>query len=99
MRCEEIRRQRQPQAEDAANSTQQCCEAADRLGVSPNKKLVEAHVAAKPAKAVEVLTDDFVWTEWADGVPADGVQTRGKAAFVQGFGDDDLRDDIQRVIE
>ena len=67
--------------------------------MSPNKRLVEVHMAAGPAKAAELLTDDFEWIEWADGVPAGGARTRGKAAFVQSFGDDDPRDDIQRVIE
>ncbi|HZY71026.1 MAG TPA: nuclear transport factor 2 family protein [Thermoplasmata archaeon] len=67
--------------------------------MSSNKKLVLDHMAAKPAKAAEVLADDFEWIEWADGVPREGVRTKGRAAFVQGFGDDDLRDEIQRVIE
>lgn len=70
-----------------------------RCAMISNKKMVLAHMAAKPAKAAEFLTDDFEWIEWADGVPPGGVRTRGKAAFVQSFGDDDLQDDIQRVIE
>ncbi|MGI0129454.1 MAG: nuclear transport factor 2 family protein [Thermoplasmata archaeon] len=67
--------------------------------MSSNKQLVEAHMGAAPAKAAELLTDDFEWVEWADGVPPGGARTRGRAAFVQSFGDDELRGDIQRVIE
>lgn len=67
--------------------------------MSPNKKLVLDHMAAKPAKAAEVLTDDFEWVEWADGVPHGGVRTKGRAAFAESFGDDDLQDEIQRVVE
>ena len=67
--------------------------------MSLNKKLVETHMAAKPSKAAELLSDDFEWVEWADGVPPGGVRTRGRAAFIQSFGEDELRDDIQRVIE
>ena len=64
-----------------------------------NKQLVEAHMSATPATAAEYLTDDFEWIEWADGVPPGGARTRGKLAFVKSFGDDELRDDIQRVTE
>lgn len=67
--------------------------------MSSNKQLVEAHMRAEPARAAEFLADDFEWVEWADGVPAGGARTRGKAAFVQNFGDDVLRDDIQRITE
>lgn len=66
--------------------------------LSSNKRVVEAHMAAEPAKAAEYISEDFEWIEWADGVPPGGVRTRGKAAFVQSFGDDVLRDDILRVI-
>ena len=64
-----------------------------------NKNLVEAHMKAGPARAAEFLADDFEWIEWGDGVPPGGVRTRGKAAFVENFGDDELHDDIVRVIE
>ena len=76
-----------------------CTHFASRLEMSSNTQLVEAHMAAAPAKAAEFLADDFEWIEWADGVPPGGARTRGKAAFVQNYGDDDLRDDIHRVIE
>ena len=64
-----------------------------------NKQLVEAHLRAAPAKAAEFLADDFEWIEWADGVPPGGAVTKGKAGYVQNFGDDELRDDLIRVVE
>lgn len=64
-----------------------------------NRKLIEAHLAAVPARAADFLAEDFEWIEWADGVPPGGARARGKAAFVQNFGDDELHDDIERVIE
>lgn len=67
--------------------------------MSSNKKLVEDHMRAKPAKAAESLSDDFEWIEWVDGVPPEGVRTRGRAAFVQNFGDDELRNDPIRMVE
>ena len=74
-------------------------EALSRAAVPPNKKVVADHMAAKPAKAAEFLADDFEWVEWGDGVPPGGVRTRGKAAFVASFGDDELHDEVQRVVE
>lgn len=56
-------------------------------------------MGSAPPKAAEFLTDDFEWIEWGDGVPPGGVRTRGKDAFVRSFGDDELRDDIGRIIE
>lgn len=67
--------------------------------MSSNKQIVEAHMRAAPAQAAEFLAEDFEWIEWGDGVPPGGARTRGKAAFVQNFGDDELRDDIERIIE
>lgn len=64
-----------------------------------NKPLVEAHLRAPPAKAAESLSEDFEWIEWADGVPPGGVRTRGKAAFVQSHGDDEIRCELKRIIE
>lgn len=72
---------------------------ASRPAMSSNKQLVEAHMGAGPAKTAELLTDDFEWIEWADGVPPGGARTRGRAAFVQNFGDDALQNDVKRVIE
>ena len=67
--------------------------------MSSNQQMIETHMRATPARAAEFLTDDFEWIEWADGVPPGGARTKGKAAFVQSFGDDELRDEIQRVTE
>jgi uncharacterized protein len=68
--------------------------------VSSNKKIVEAHTTAKsPSEAAEYLADDIEWIEWGEGVPATGVRTRGKAAFIQNFGDDELSDEVIRMIE
>lgn len=67
--------------------------------MSSNKTLVEAHTRASRTKAAEFLADDFEWIEWADGVPPGGARTRGKAAFIQSFGDDELRNETNRVIE
>jgi ketosteroid isomerase-like protein len=68
--------------------------------MSPNKKVIEAHMTSKDrAKAAEFLADDVEWIEWADGVPAAGARTQGKAAFVQNYGDDELRTEIVRMTE
>jgi ketosteroid isomerase-like protein len=68
--------------------------------MSPNKKVIEAHMAAKnPLNAAEYLADDVEWIEWADGVPATGARTRGKAAFIQNYGDDELRGEVFRMTE
>lgn len=45
------------------------------------------------------LSDDVEWVEWADGVPPSGAVTRGKAAFLQNYGDDTLRSEVHRVTE
>jgi uncharacterized protein len=68
--------------------------------MSPNKKVVEAHQTAKDrSKAAEYLADDVEWIEWGDGVPVTGVRTRGKAAFIQNYGDDEITDEILRMTE
>jgi uncharacterized protein len=68
--------------------------------MSPNKKVIEAHMtSANRSKAAEFLADDVEWTEWVDGVPATGAQTRGKTAFIQNYGDDELRTEIKRMTE
>jgi uncharacterized protein len=68
--------------------------------VSPNKKVIEAYMASTDrSKAAQLLADDVEWIEWGDGVPATGVRTRGKAAFIQNFGDDELRSEIVRMTE
>jgi uncharacterized protein len=68
--------------------------------MSANKKVIEAHTTAKnPSQAAEFLADDIEWVEWGDGVPATGIRTRGKATFIQNFGDDELRNEIVRMTE
>jgi uncharacterized protein len=68
--------------------------------MSPNKKIIEAHLTAPSrSKAADYLADDVEWIEWGDGVPPTGVRTRGKDAFVQNYGDDEIRDEILRMTE
>jgi uncharacterized protein len=68
--------------------------------VSPNKKLVEAHLST-PDKSVTtaLLADDVEWVEWGDGVPASGAITRGKEAYLKNYGDDEVRGEIHRLTE
>ncbi|HKW04093.1 MAG TPA: nuclear transport factor 2 family protein [Nitrososphaerales archaeon] len=68
--------------------------------MSPNKQVIEKYMACTDRSEVApLLTDDVEWVEWADGVPASGVLTRGKPAFIQNFGDDELRSEINRMTE
>jgi uncharacterized protein len=71
------------------------------LGVmSSNKKVIEAHATASDrARAAEFLADDVEWIEWVDGVPPPGAITRGKPAFIQNYGDDEIRNEIIRMTE
>ncbi|HKV90408.1 MAG TPA: nuclear transport factor 2 family protein [Thermoplasmata archaeon] len=65
-----------------------------------NKQLVEAHLAATDSQTRGLhLAEDVEWVEWADGVPASGAVVRGKPAYLQNFGDDELRGEVTRVIE
>jgi uncharacterized protein len=68
--------------------------------VSENKKVIETAMASTDRSTLApLLADDVEWTEWADGVPATGVRTRGKTAFIQNYGDDELRTQITRMTE
>ncbi len=68
--------------------------------MTPNKKLIETYMArTKHAELAPLLADDVEWVEWGDGVPPSGVRTQGKAAFIQNFGDDELRAQITRMTE
>jgi len=68
--------------------------------MSPNKKVIEAYMATKDrSKIGPLLSDDVEWIEWGDGVPATGVRTHGKAAYIQNFGTDELRSEILRMTE
>ncbi len=68
--------------------------------VSPNKKLVETYLATLDKSQLgPLLADDVEWVEWVDGVPALGAVTRGKAAVIGNYGDDELRSDVSRLTE
>lgn len=68
--------------------------------MSPNKKLIETYVATKNhAELAPLLADEVEWVEWADGVPASGVRHQGRTAFIQNFGEEDLRSDVTRMTE
>jgi hypothetical protein len=61
--------------------------------MSPNKKVIESYFAGPGTGYARLLADAVELVEWADGVPASGVRTRGKAAFLEnrGTGNTELR--------
>jgi uncharacterized protein len=68
--------------------------------MSANKRLIESYLSTTDrATAAPLLAEDVEWIEWGDGVPATGVRTRGKAAFIANFGTDEMRCDISRLTE
>jgi ketosteroid isomerase-like protein len=68
--------------------------------MSPNKKLIETHLATTDkSKLGSLLADDVEWVEWVDGVPASGAIIRGKEAYIKNFGDDELRGEVHRLTE
>jgi ketosteroid isomerase-like protein len=68
--------------------------------MSPNKKVIEAYLGSPDrSKAAPLLAEDVEWIEWGEGVPPTGVRTQGKSAFLQNFGDDELRCEILRMVE
>jgi len=68
--------------------------------VSPNKKVIQKYMATVDrSKVASFLSDDVEWVEWGDGVPPSGVRHQGKAAFIQNFGDDELRTNVTRMTE
>jgi uncharacterized protein len=68
--------------------------------MGPNKKLVETYLATTDkSKLGALLAEDVEWVEWADGVPATGVITRGKEAYLKNYGDDELRGEVHRLTE
>jgi ketosteroid isomerase-like protein len=68
-------------------------------GMSQNKKLIESLGSTERSKLGLHLADDVEWVEWADGVPPTGAITRGKAAFIQNYGNDQVRSQITRMTE
>ena len=70
------------------------------IAMSENKKLIETYLATKDkSKLGPLLADDVEWVEWGDGVPASGVITRGKEAFIKNYGDAELRSELHRLTE
>jgi ketosteroid isomerase-like protein len=70
------------------------------MAVSPNKKVIETYLSTVDrSKIAPLLADDVEWVEWGEGVPATGVRTQGKAAFIANFGPDELRCQIKRLTE
>ncbi|MCI4342124.1 MAG: nuclear transport factor 2 family protein [Thermoplasmata archaeon] len=68
--------------------------------MSPNKKVIETYLSSTDrSKVAPLLAEDVEWIEWGDGVPPTGVRTRGKDAFIQNFGTDELRSQITRMTE
>ena len=66
---------------------------------SPNKKVVEGYFASTGTDYARLLSDDVELVEWADGVPASGARTQGKAAFVHSRGHREFRTQIARMTE
>jgi uncharacterized protein len=68
--------------------------------MSSNKKLVEEYLAtADRTKLGPMLADDVEWIEWGDNVPPTGVRHKGKAAYIENYGDDELTGEIVRLVE
>jgi len=68
--------------------------------MSSNKQLVETHLTrTKRSESDSILAEDVEWVEWGDGVPPTGAVTRGKKAFIQNYGDDELDTQIVRMVE
>lgn len=68
-------------------------------GVSANKELVTKISTADRSAIGPLLADNIEWIEWADGVPPTGAVTRGKAAYLRNYGEDELRTEITRLVE
>jgi len=68
--------------------------------MSTNKKVVEAYIARrKRSEVAPLLTEDAEWVEYADGAPASGVSSRGRAAWIQNFGDAEFESKVHRMTE
>ena len=65
-----------------------------------NKKVVETYLStADRAARGPLLADDVEWVEWVDGVPASGAVVRGKEAYLNNYGDNQLRSEVWRLTE
>jgi uncharacterized protein len=68
--------------------------------MSTNRKLIETYMATADRRAIgPLLADDVEWVEWGDGVPPSGARLRGRAAYIQNFGNDELRSEVKRITE
>lgn len=67
--------------------------------MSANKELVTKISTADRSTIGPLLADNIEWIEWADGVPPTGAITQGKTAYLQNYGDDELRTEITRLVE
>jgi ketosteroid isomerase-like protein len=67
--------------------------------MSPNKEAIEAFMASRGTEYARLLAEDVELVEWADGVPALGVRTRGKDAFVQNRGNREYSTQLTRMTE
>jgi uncharacterized protein len=71
----------------------------DSVVMSPNKTVIESYFASTGTEYARFLADEVELVEWAEGVPASGVRTQGKAAFVENRGSREYRTQITRMIE
>jgi hypothetical protein len=67
--------------------------------MSPNKHLVESYFASTGTEYGRLLAEDVELVEWADGVPASGVRTQGKAAFLANRGNREYETRVTRLTE
>jgi limonene-1,2-epoxide hydrolase len=65
--------------------------------MSSNQQVVEAYFASTGTEYARVLAEDVELIEWADGGPASGVRTLGKAAFVENRGTREFQTQILRM--
>lgn len=67
--------------------------------MSSNRKVIESYFASKGTEYGRLLADDVELVEWVDGVPATGVRTQGKAAFIENRGQREYPVQITRMTE
>ncbi len=67
--------------------------------MSPNKSDIESYFASKGTEYGRLLADDVELVEWVDGVPATGVRTQGKVAFIKNRGQREYPVEITRMTE
>lgn len=67
--------------------------------MSRNKQVIESYFASTGTEYGRFLADDVELIEWAEGGPAKGVRTQGKAAFIENRGSREYRTQITRMTE